>query len=284
MPARHPSHPPEELLPDRFSDRFARGFRWYTRRLLRRRFFAVRAAPGSGEILGSLDAGTRPAIVLLTHSSWWDPLVGIFLWDRFLPSRRVMGPMRRRELEQFAFFRRLGIFGIEPESRESLEAMRRHVLPRLVSKTRDVLMLTPQGTLADPRSPLAIRPGAAAIAAAAGEPEVVAVAIEYAFWADQRPELFIEARRCELPPRRGGASAAASTTAWHRAMGESLRAAAASLAERVVSRDPDRFELWAGGRTSVHPLYDLWLRLLGRHGRIDADLRSRGAAAAKGER
>lgn len=280
MTARSPSDSPDDLLPDRFSDRVARGIRWYAARLLRKRFHAVRGAPGVAETLGRLDGDPRPAILLLTHSSWWDPLVGIHLWDRFFPSRRILGPMRRQELEQFGFFRRVGVFGVDPDRRESLEAMRRHVLPRLVSATRDVLILTPQGVLSDPRAELVIRPGAAAIAAAlpAPGPAVVAVAIEYAFWADQRPELLVESRRCEAPSRAGGAS----TADWHRAMRDGLRAAAAALASRVISRDPAQFETWSGGRTAVHPIYDLWLRATGRQNRIDADLRSREAPAAKG--
>jgi hypothetical protein len=277
--ARSPSDSPDDLLPDRFSDRVARGIRWYTSRLLRRRFHAVRGGPGTAAQLRSLDADPRPAILLLTHASWWDPLVGIHLWDRFFPSRRILGPMRRQELEQFGFFRRVGVFGVDPDRRESLEAMRRHVLPRLASATRDVLILTPQGVLSDPRAPVVIRPGAAAIAAALPPPgpRVLAVAIEYGFWADQRPELFVESRLCEATPRGVGLS----TADWHRAMGQGLQAAAAALAERVISRDPSRFETWSGGRTAVHPVYDLWLRVTGRHGRIDADLRSRDASAAK---
>lgn len=267
------------LLPDRYGDRAAAGIRWYAGRLLRKRFFAVRAAPGTTELLSSLDGSDRPAIVCMSHSSWWDPLVGIHLWDRCFPSRRILGPMRRRELEQFAFFRRVGVFGIDPDLPASLEAMRRFVLPRLVSATRDVLMLTPQGALSDPRAEIVVRPGAAAIAAGLGadRPAVIAVAFEYAFWNDQRPEVFVEA--AEATPREDGAPP--STASWHRAIRDALRQAASSLARRVIARDPAGFDRWSGGRTAVHPVFDLWLRATGRGGEIDDDGRSREVSPAK---
>jgi 1-acyl-sn-glycerol-3-phosphate acyltransferase len=264
----------ELLLPAKPNHRVGRGIRWYARRLVRKRFHAVRIDPALPAILSSLGSADRPAIVLMTHSSWWDPIVGILLWDRFYPERPIAGPMHRRELERFGFFRSIGVFGIEPDDPASLAAMRDYVLPRMQgdgSRRGEVLMLTPQGSLADVRTPIAIRPGAASIAAAFESIEVVALAIEYGFWVDQRPEIFLRAERCEPTAR----DRRASTADWHRAMQDSMRRSAASLADAVISRDPDRFEVLAGAGTSVHPVYDAWLRLTGRSGAIDGDGRSR---------
>lgn len=270
----------ELLLPAKPSPRAARWIRWYAQRLVRRRFHAVRAVPGTIEALASLAAGDRPAIVLMSHASWWDPIVGILLWDRCYPERPIAAPMHRRELERFGFFRSLGVFGIDPDDPRSLAAMREHVIPRMrgePGRAGEVLMLTPQGSLADPRAPISIRPGAASIAAAFGDIEVVSLAIEYGFWLDQRPEIFLRAERCEVPANRR----APSTADWHRAMQASMRASAASLAESVISRDPQRFDVLVGAGSSVHPVYDLWLRMTGRSGAIDGDGRSRRAAPAK---
>lgn len=271
----------ELLLPAKPNVRVGRGIRWYARRLVRRRFHAVRIDPGLPDVLATLAASDRPAIVLMTHSSWWDPIVGILLWDRFYPDRPIAGPMHRRELERFGFFRSIGVFGIDPDDPASLAAMRTYVLPRMAgegNRAGEVLMLTPQGSLADPRAPISIRPGAASIAAAFDSVEVVSLAIEYGFWLDQRPEVFLRADRCR-PPCEGRRP---STADWHRAMQSSMRHAAAQLAESVVSRDPGRFETFAGAGSSVHPVYDAWLRLIGRSGAIDGHGRSRRAAAAKG--
>lgn len=268
----------ELLLPAKPNHRVGRGIRWYARRLVRKRFHAVRIDAGLPTAMSALASSTRPAIVLMSHSSWWDPIVGILLWDRFYPDRPIAGPMHRRELERFGFFRSIGVFGIDPDDPASLAAMREYVLPRMRGDGRspgEVLMLTPQGSLVDPRSPLSIRPGAASIAASFDEVDVVSLAIEYGFWADQRPEIFLRADRCEPPVR----NRRASTADWHRAMQDSMRQGAAALAEAVISRDADRFELLAGAGTSVHPIYDAWLRLTGRSGAIDGDGRSRRGTA-----
>ncbi len=270
----------ELLLPAKPNVRVARGIRWYARRLVRKRFHAVRIDPALPSVVSPLAETMRPAIVLMSHASWWYPIVGILLWDRFYPDRPIAGPMHRRELERFGFFRSIGVFGIDPDLPASLDAMRAYVLPRMAprrSRAGEVLMLTPQGSLADPRAPLSIRPGAASIAAAFEEIDVVALSIEYGFWLDQRPEIFLRAERCEVAAdgRRP------STADWHRAMQASMRGSADRLAEAVISRDPGRFGVLLGAGASVHPVYDAWLRLIGRSGAIDGDGRSRREATSK---
>ena len=67
--------------------------------------------------------------------------------------------------------------------------MKRHVLERLERSPGTLLGLTPQGRFTDPREPIRLRPGAAAIAASCERsPRVVVVSIEYVFWQDARPE------------------------------------------------------------------------------------------------
>lgn len=261
------------LLPARPSTRIAAGIRWYARRLLRRKFHAVRLARGSAEVLAPIDRSSRPTILLLGHASWWDPILAIWIWDRFFGSRGAAGPMHRRELERFRFFRAVGMFGIDPDDPASLEAMRDYLRPRM-TQGGEVLLLTPQGTLTDVRAPIRLRPGAASMAASLEEVEVVAVAVEYAFWLDQRPEVFLRATGCR-PIAEGRLP---STADWHRAMQGAMQENAAALASKVIARDPAAFEVLVGGETSIHPVYDWWLRLWGRAGAIDREGRDRGGA------
>ena len=120
-----------------------------------------------------------------------------------------------------------------------------------------------------------LRPGAAAVAAragAAGAPVAAgAIAVEYAFWADRKPEVFVRARRVEP----GGPS----TADWQRALTGAMRENASALASLVIARDPAPFDdlLGSGGR--IHPVYDALLRLTGRSGSIDAS--RRGAPEAR---
>ncbi len=262
------------ILPAKRNRHVAGGLRWYTRRILRRQFHAVRAISSVRTELESLASSDRPAMLMLTHSSWWDPLIAIDLWNRYFPKRRLSAPMHRRELERFGFFRAVGVFGIDPDEPRSLAAMRDYLQPRLSREAAggaEVLVLTPQGALTDPRVPMRLRPGAAAIAASVPDLEVISIAIEYAFWSDRLPEVFLHAQRCP-PPNANGA---ASTARWHRTLQESLAEVAEALAAAVASRDPDRFERLDGGASTVHPVYDWWLRATGRSGGIDGEGRAR---------
>lgn len=55
-----------------------RGFRRYCTRYVRKHFHAVRLSR-SGAALPNTD---EPILVVLNHSSWWDPLIGIVLSNR----------------------------------------------------------------------------------------------------------------------------------------------------------------------------------------------------------
>ncbi|MBX3402000.1 MAG: lysophospholipid acyltransferase family protein [Phycisphaeraceae bacterium] len=245
---------------------FARVFAWYARRLLRSRFHRVRLTPEGRGLLRGLDGEAAPLIICCTHASWWDPLVGLVLQRELLPSRAAFSPMDADQLRRFAFFRKVGLFGIDPDDPASLAAMTSHVSELVAAHPRLTLALTPQGRFADPREPVRIRPGAAALAARLEIPRVVCVAIEYAFWQDQKPEVFVHAVESWAE--------AASTTGWQRAIATGMQEAADELAQRVISREPAGFEIMLGaasGRaTATNPVHALWLTLRGRSGEIEA--------------
>lgn len=255
------------LIPAAPSERFARVFTWYTRRLLRRRFHKVCATPETVSLLGEIDQYEGPAVLCCTHSSWWDPLVALLFQREHLGSRTHYSPIDADQLRRFSFFRKLGLFGIEPDDPASLGEMTRYLSMLAGTERRFTLGITPQGRFADPREPIRIRPGAAAIAAGLPNVRMVAAAVEYAFWQDSRPSIFVHAN--EVHSRD-----AQSTTAWHRAAQQGLQAAANQLAALVIARDDEPFDVVLGpraGRASdVNPVHGLWLRLRGREGEIAA--------------
>jgi 1-acyl-sn-glycerol-3-phosphate acyltransferase len=259
-----------DFIPGSFSPRFAAGFAWYASRLLRKKFHALRLSNSSPDCLREAAKTQGPLIVLLTHSSWWDPLICCYLARYFMPTRQAMAPMESDMLRKFAFFKRVGLFGINPENQASLDAMKRYVLDRFERVPTTTLWITPQGEFTDPRSPLVLRPGAAAIAARTQSPTVLAVAIEYAFWLDQRPEIFLHAQPVKPPTKTD------STPRWHAAMTSALHAARETLAADVINRDPSAFTLESSAGSSINPLYDLWLRLRGRAPGIDSPRVGRG--------
>lgn len=267
---------PATFIPASPDHRVAKFFAWYTKRLFAKRFNAVRLTPGSADALRRLEGGPSPAIVLMTHGSWWDPMTAILLNALLTPNRPTSAPMDARMLKKFGFFRKLGVFGIDPDSPESLEAMGRYVLDRFAAEPKTNLWVTAQGEFHDPRTPIRFRPGSAAIAARCPGVRVLCCAIEYAFWTEQRPECFIRVEPVPEPE-------SVSTAGWLREMQAVMEHAVTELAVAVVARDPSRFECLIGGdEAKIHPLYDAWLRLRGKSAAIE--VRERKPARRDGAR
>ncbi|MFZ4722940.1 MAG: lysophospholipid acyltransferase family protein [Phycisphaerales bacterium] len=250
-------------IQDAWSPRFAAFFGWYALRQLRGRFHAVRIMPGTREALAELAACTEPAVVAMNHSSWWDPMLAVALWRSFFQGRSNLSPMDASQLARFRFLRRLGIFGIDPDDPRSMAAMGSYVARRMAELHRPTIMLTPQGRFTDVREPVVPRPGTAALLAAQPGMRAWSLAMEYGFWADARPEVFLRVVAVETPsdPRLVG---------WQRTLEGAMESNQRTLAAAVRSRDAAAFECIVGGDAArVHPVYDLWLALTGRAGRID---------------
>jgi hypothetical protein len=250
------------LIPATPSPRVRAVFTGMVAWMTRRKFHAVRLAHGSREILEQVDAGARPALVVMNHSSWWDPIVALLAWRACFPSRAPYGPIDRDELKRFAIFRKVGLFGVDPDDPATLAAMKAYIADVAMVDPRLALVVTPQGKFADVRDEIVPRPGAAAVAAALKPDRAVSLAIEYAFWIDQKPEILLRAEpiSCE----EGG------MLAWQRRIASAMNANQQALAGLVRARDASVFEpleaKFAPKVSGTNPVYDLWLRLTGRSG------------------
>jgi 1-acyl-sn-glycerol-3-phosphate acyltransferase len=270
----------DAILPARWDARFFSFFAWYSRRLVSRHFHALRLATCADASPEGLDTDGRPLIVALSHSSWWDPIAAVLLKDALFPSRASCSPMDRVQLERFGFFRRIGIFGIDPDDPRSAGPMIDYVMDRMAEHPRPTLIITPQGRFADPRAPMEVRPGTAMLAARLTRhgraPRVVGMAVEYPFWIDKRPEMLARVSDFGTPPDGSRASS------WQRSIERGMAGNAAALAELAVSRDEGRFRTVVGrGSGAVHPVFDAWARLRGKSTAIDMSAR-RSAAVGTG--
>lgn len=256
------------IEPDAYNPGFFRFFAWYVGRLLRRSFHAVRVERGSVELLAGLERepGGEPSIVALSHTSWWDPLLCVYLSQRFTPTRPALAPIDSEQFAKFRFMRKLGLFGVDPEDPASLEPMVEYVARRCEQLPRTTFWITPQGRFADVREEILLRPGGSATAArlSASRPcKVVCLALEYAFWVDKRPEVFMRFEPCE-------AETATSTASWHRALTRAMQRNNEELAALVIARDPSAFESLEGGDAPrINPLYDMLLALRGKRTSLD---------------
>ena len=256
----------QAILPHRRREWFCRLFRWYARRLIVKNFNAMRLARGGIDAFAHLDAHTGPTMLLLNHQSWWDPILTVALVDRFAPTRQVYAPMDRAMVEQFAFMRKLGLFGVDLDDPRAFKAMVHYAGELARTSANPSFWITPQGRFADVRVPLELRPGAAAIASRLDRegmpPRVLCLAIEFNFWEDRKPEVLLLARACPPPER-------STTSLWHRRMGEIMQASMADLADLAIARDPAAFDTVLGrGASGVNPVYDAILRLTGRQAQI----------------
>ncbi|MEM9166437.1 MAG: lysophospholipid acyltransferase family protein [Planctomycetota bacterium] len=267
---RADTHPPDTpaVIPGRYDRGVARVFKLLTGRMVRKRFHALRLTPGSIDSLSALDRDDTPLIVAMTHASWWDPILGITLHTRLTPARTGCAPIDRDVLTNVGIFRRLGLFGIDPDDPRTLRVLVDYAAERLSTDARPTLWITPQGRFQDPRDAMVVRPGVAAIAARLGRVRVMALAAEMPFWDDQKPELLAHLAPIDPPGDTG------STRAWHRSIRDGLRGASDRLAELAIARDPAAFEVLLGsGSGRTIPFYDLYLSLTGRS---TAAIRTRG--------
>lgn len=170
------------MTPARHDRLFAAAFAAYTSVLVRRRLSAVWTR-------GALSPTRSPLVVAAQHVGWWDPMVLFHLSrSRFTGTHYTM--MEEANMRRFGFFRRLGAFGVDRESRAGTLASMRYALARLAEPGARVWVF-PQGRLApsDAR-PIACDPGAEWLAARSRAP-VVAVAIRYDFLEDEFPQAFV---------------------------------------------------------------------------------------------
>ncbi len=257
-----------QLIPGAYSPRFQRVFAWYGARLFAKRFYAVRAARGSAALLDAVREEPGPVILAFNHCAWWDPMIGFHVHHRWLSGRTPCSPIDAAQLRRFRFFRKLGMFGIDPDAPASLRIMGRYVAERFAQDVRPLLMLTPQGRFVDVRLPIEVRPGIGLVAAQFPRARMLAVAVEYGFWTEQRPEVFLRVE--PIAP----AEDVRSVRSWTAAVEAAMQRNADALAQLVQRRDPTAFDIvQGGGEARIHPLYDALQRLTGRGTQIETSHR-----------
>ncbi len=222
----------------------------YASRYARRHFHAVRLLRGS---LATLPPG--PLLVCSNHPSWWDPLIFAVLTGTVFDGRPGWGPMERASLGRYGVLRRLGAFGIDPDTRAGAQRFL-EVGRDVLDRTDGMFWVTAQGRFTDIRTrPLLLQPGSAHLARRAGPGAVLPLALEYPFWNERAPEALL-AFGAPLPfdPAR-------SVADWQALLTERLTATMDGLATAVARRDVGQFTTLVAGRTGIGGVYDIWRRL-----------------------
>jgi 1-acyl-sn-glycerol-3-phosphate acyltransferase len=223
---------------------FARYASWY----LKRNFHALHLLRRAD--LGKLNG--MPLLICLNHPSWWDPLVALYLSQRFFPERYHVAPIAVEGLAKYKFFERLGFFGIEPRTPRG--AARFLVVGEAVMGRADgAFWITAQGEFTDVRRPVVLARGIGRLAHRCSRFAMLPVALEYMFWNERYPEAFA----C-LGEIVFGSGSERSSEDWTELFTQSLQTTANALSERVQQRRSAAFEPLIQGNAGVGGVYDLW--------------------------
>ena len=232
---------------------------WLFRRLiakrrLRKQFRAVRLA--FAHRLPPADTPDK-LIFYLNHPSWWDPLLCMFLAERFIPGRSFYAPIDSVQLQRYKVLKPLGLFPVQLENLRGAAQFLR--ASEAVLNQGDVLGITPQGEFKDVRiRPPGLKPGLSALLArleGRGPVTVVPIALEYPFWNQRLPEALAAVgtplfTTDKLPGQT-----------WTELLETQLAAVHDELATLSLARNEAPFETLLKGRTGTSGYYGLWQRL-----------------------
>ncbi len=227
-----------------------RGFEAYLRWYIRRQFDAVRVARAG---LPRVPEG-HPVIIYSNHPGWWDPMLFILLARWLLPERASFGPMDAAALKKYPVLRKVGVFGIDPDSQHGARRFL-EVGARILARPDRALWVTAQGSFTDPRQrPVRLRPGISHLARRVPNLVLLPLALEYPFWNERQPEALA---RFGEPVAAGPER---STREWTALLEAALQQTCDILAQESMARDPARFEALLRGHPGVGGVYDLWRR------------------------
>ena len=193
-------------------------------------------------------------MIYCNHPSWWDPAVFVLALPKVMPGRRGFAPMDAAELQRYALFRRMGIFGIELRT-VSGAAKFLKTSKRVLQDPHTCLCVTAEGAFTDPRlRPVNLRPGLAHLARLCPDAIFLPLALEYSFWNESKPEALLRFG----PPVRP--IEGASVAHWQTALEAGLTETMDDLAAESATRNPAKFMQLFGGTAGVGGIYDVWRR------------------------
>ncbi|MEM0964748.1 MAG: hypothetical protein AAGJ81_01180 [Verrucomicrobiota bacterium] len=117
----------------------------YCRWSMRKKFFSVRLYVDRAAFQ---EAQTFPLILYGNHCYWWDGLMETLIFDQLMLDYYIM--MEEKNLRQFPFFQKTGVFGVDLESREGRSQALLYAARLLRSDSlRRTLVMYPHGKLVE---------------------------------------------------------------------------------------------------------------------------------------
>lgn len=245
------------------------GFHKFLPRFLKGKFHSV--AVNSTALASATIRDADSIVFYANHASWWDPMMAMLLANRVFPQFKMYAPIDADALEKYKIFKKMGFYPVQKDSsRGAAEFLK--TSRTILQIPGNSIWMTPEGRFVDPRETgVPFMPGlshlAARIAGAAEKQEkprvwFVALAIEYVFWEESKPELLA----WFAPPVQASVDSVAGSDvkqAWNEQLQSRLRSAQAGLKAASISRDSSQFEILLGGEAGSFFIYDLWRRSTG---------------------
>jgi 1-acyl-sn-glycerol-3-phosphate acyltransferase len=198
---------------------------WAVEAYLRRK---MRSAFRGLWLRGALPSSAEGRLVYANHTSWWDGFVVHALaecagWDAYCL-------MEEKNLQRYRFLSRIGAFSVQPGSPASALASLRYAKRLLQEKAASVVVF-PEGEIRPfGERPLRLEGGLEVLARLAGVP-CLPVAIRYAFFEHEKPDVLLEVGAPHPPT---------SLSAFAEALGAGVGAL------QAVTRLDGFRRLWAG--------------------------------------
>ncbi len=174
------------MIPTRKNRLFRWWFSGHARSRLQQSFSAVRAE-GMDHLRAALAAG--PVLIVSNHTSWWDPLVVLYLTEHVLrcDGHAMMDAVNLRRLP---FFAMVGAFGVDLENPSDGASAIRYAA-RLLNAPGRMVWVFPQGRERPvTERPLGFRAGSAEVARVA-KCVTVPIGLRYEHRGSERPELWM---------------------------------------------------------------------------------------------
>lgn len=137
-----------------------------------------------------------PVLLCPNHSNWWDGFVACLCHHRIAPDHRFGLLQEEEHLDNYAWFRRAGVLGIDLRTSRASVAGTRTALRYLSGAglserhQSSSLWVFPQGVLLDAAAPIESRAGASFLARKSGA-RVVPIGFRYVWMREAKPTILV---------------------------------------------------------------------------------------------
>lgn len=244
------------------------GFYKFLPRFMKGKFHSV--AVNSAALNTAMIKDTDSIVVYANHASWWDPMTAMLLANRVFPNKKMYAPIDADALEKYKMFKKMGFYPVQRDSsRGAAEFLK--TSRTILQNPGTSIWMTPEGRFVDPReTDVPLMPGLSHLAtklsgaAQTGESRIwfIALAIEYVFWEESKPELL----GWFAPPILASADSVSGDDkkqSWNDELLLRLRTAQADLRTASIARDSSVFKILLGGESGSFFIYDWWRKSTG---------------------